>query len=214
MNKKIVLLLALSAAGCAMTPEQIKEYQRTESETYEPVKEFWPNGHGRTWYKSVKELKQDYLSHTGSNLTADTSKCGTDKNCYHTAYLSAFDNGIREFDEKEKQAADKKEKDCQASKECMDNRSITKYSQQLQMRYQYLLSSNPYQQSDIDYAVRTICERAAGQQSIGVPLDEVVTRLQDAPGLDPNSRIAIVDIAKSCWNLQQLKYDWKKSLRV
>ncbi|WP_414454310.1 hypothetical protein [Enterobacter roggenkampii] len=217
MKKGILLpaLLITAISGCSTSVKTNGEKsQQQYDENYSPAKTFSSSGKVKERYKSVHQLKSDFLKETGSNLDADTALCHGDNACYHRAYLSSFERGIQQYQSDLKERKLKDERDCAANKQCSLSRKIEDNKRILVSGYQYVLADSPYDQGGADYAVRTICKNATSAQKSGIGKDTYVNALRDEPGASPRGRAIAVKIASACWNLSSLGYNWNEALRT
>ncbi|MDR8489376.1 hypothetical protein OSC18_07670 [Serratia nevei] len=201
---KALVFVVILLSGCSVT----KEYQSK----FDSIKFRSQSGLNL----SVDDLKRMHLKETGKPLeTPNTAACGSDSNCYYNAWADVYDKSPyrAELKKKQKEFADRKERECLASKGCLRDREIANSSSDLRVAYYTTLSTNPYLQSELDYAVRTICNNSARAQRSGVSKEELMRKLQDAPGIDPQTRSTVLKAASACWTLSSLNYDWNEALR-
>lgn len=217
MKKGILLpiFFLASISGCS-TLEKTSgvNQQRQYDENYSPAKTFSQSGLVKERYKSVYQLKSDFLKETGSNLDADTALCHGDNDCYHRAYLSSFERGIQQYHTDLKERKLKDERDCAANAQCSLSKKIEDNKLALVSGYQYVLANSLYDQGGADYAVRTICKNATSAQKSGIEKESFVNALRDEPGASPQGRTIAVKIASACWNLSSLGYNWNEALRT
>ena len=206
MNKRICLFLAaILLSGCTATVgDQSRMFDdqgfHTQSGTI----------------KTVSELKNDYLVTTGHLLNAeDTLSCGWDGDCYYNKWANAYDKGMSAFYERNKLEQERQAREeqarvdaenaaCNASPQCVKEKKVAEYSNQLNYQYRLTMALYPYSQADFDMAIRTLCRNAGAAQRNGVPLETVQKNIRLVEGMDPQTRASSVIIATACWRLSQV----------
>lgn len=167
---------------------------------------------GHKW--TVNNLKSDYLKKTGSRLiVSDTTSCGWDENCYYNKWASAHDEGINKYLSSKKNDYDMQLAKCLSEPECKRKNSLSKENSNLANLYSMVMATHPYYQSDYDLAIRTVCEKATASQKSGISRKDLEMKVQDVPGIGPQDRVQIVNIAVTCWNISSLNGNWKEALR-
>lgn len=205
--KLFYFIIIAFLSGCASKAGQSSAFDN---------KEFKSNS-GKVW--TVNKLKDDYKNKTGMTLIGpDTSVCAWDSECYYNKWAMVYDKDLSAYENKIsnqkaiKERAEKESK-CLADKECKRNKDLTEAMKDLSWSYTVLLSTNQYSQSEYDYAVRSVCESTTSAQKNGVSQQKVLDSLRDLPGLGFQEREYFLSAAKACWNISNLKGNWKLALR-
>ncbi|HHS9775516.1 TPA: hypothetical protein ACTW8Y_000141 [Raoultella ornithinolytica] len=203
IKKTFLLVLSFSLAGCAMSPAEYIDYQK--SNNFDKAK--FPTNSGGL--QSVADLREIYKNVTGKNLPdQDTSDCRKDNKCYFNRYNDLLHDLMyqRQIDQQKKENeefAKQKEDECQASKECMGKREIQAASYSLNSIYYSLMAQYPYQQADYDAGVRIMCRGAGKTQRNGVSLERMKENINLAEGIGPEMRYQMIKVAEACWKLSK-----------
>ncbi|WP_177331975.1 hypothetical protein [Klebsiella michiganensis] len=203
IKKSFLLMLSFSLAGCAMSPADYINYQK--SNNFDKAK-FSTNSGG---LQSVADLREIYRNVTGKNLPdQDTSDCRKDNKCYFNRYNDLFHDLMyqRQIEQQKKEneeLAKQKEAECQANKECMAKREIDSASYTLNNVYYSVMARYPYQQADSDAGVRHMCRVAGAAQRDGVTLEFMKQHISLTEGIGPEMRYQIIQVAEACWKMSK-----------
>lgn len=212
MMRFIVSFLVIFISGCAMSPDEVAQYQKRhdfENHKVETV------GNERI---SVNDLRTRYKQETGLDLPIqDTVSCADNMSCFYGKYSAAYDNLRADFRGKQKAKEYEEEKAsiarCDADSECSKNNKISSLKDHLRNSYYSVMSANPYLRADYDMAFRSLCENAANSASSGEGRMVMLNRIQDKPGIDPYTRQLVIDAAATCWDITSLGGNWREALR-
>lgn len=203
IKRSFLLAISLSLAGCAMSPAEYIDYQK--SNNFDKTK--FPTSSGGM--QSVSDLREIYRNVSGGALPEqDTSDCRKDNKCYFDRYDDLLHDLMyqRQIEKQKKdneQLAQKKEAECQASKECMNKREVDAASYTLNSIYYSLMAQNPYSQADYDAAVRRMCRSAGEAQRNGVSLEQMQKNIDLVEGIAPGVRYQIKQVAEACWKMSK-----------
>lgn len=135
--------------------------------------------------------------------TNDFLKRLTDK-CYHLSYNKsgscALDFYYGELVERKKQQSNAI---CEKDEQCVKEKNIVKASMALNDTYYFIMARNPYDQSEFDLNIRTLCKAAGVGQRRGISLEQIQSDVEKQPGLSPEVRGQFRDVAVNCWILSK-----------
>ncbi|NWA62962.1 hypothetical protein HX773_18825 [Pantoea sp. B9002] len=207
-NAFLCTLLSFFAYGCAMSPTDAVSYQKDNG--FDAIKHRTSGGEKL----SVLDLKSRYKTETNNNLPIiQTASCKTDDVCYYDSYAKTYDDLVNKYRlEKSKQKA-KEEESCASDEKCSREKAVSDLSQRLRQQYSFMLSTNPYFQGDADSIFRSVCDASAKYYKNGNSKESLINNLRDAPGLGPQARGQLLDIASTCWDITKAGVNWNVAIR-
>lgn len=204
MKKLFLASIVFILSACSATPQS---QERTLSN------EVHKTPSGEKW--TVNQLRDDYLKKTGKELKSDNAiDCGWNGSCFYNKWASSYDAGIKQYQEENRKNKEQENYKCKSSPDCVKSLEVEKYSSLLKNTYLMALYDHPYEQSDYDLVIRTMCEKSTLAQNNKMPLTDLLSNLRDIPGIAPRDRGQILTVAEACWNLSRLGSDWREPLRI
>lgn len=150
---------------------------------------------------SMNDIRSQLVSNGWE--TSDFLKRLTDK-CYHLSY---YKSGSCALDFYYSELVDrKKEQDnaiCEKDESCVKERNIINASKELNSTYYLVMARNPYDQSEFDLNIRSLCKAAGVGQRRGVSLEQIKSDVEQQPGMSPEVRGQFRDVAVNCWILSK-----------
>ncbi|MFZ5326642.1 hypothetical protein [Enterobacter asburiae] len=135
--------------------------------------------------------------------TNDFIKRLTDK-CYHLSYYNsgscALDFYYGELVERKKEQSNAI---CERDEQCVKDRNVINASRDLNSTYYLIMARNPYDQSEFDLNIRSLCKAAGVGQRRGISLEQIKSDVEQQPGMSPEVRGQFRDVAVNCWILSK-----------
>lgn len=135
--------------------------------------------------------------------TSDFLKRLTDK-CYHLSYYKsgacALDFYYSELVERKKEQSNAI---CDKDEKCVKERNVINASNKLNSTYYLVMARNPYDQSEFDLNIRSLCKAAGIGQRRGISLEQIKSDVEQQPGMSPEVRGQFRDVAVNCWILSE-----------
>ena len=191
----VVLSVLLSLVGCASKTIQQKRdillnrapQGYTSRDSGAPV--------------NITELRNKLLSAGGED---DAFLRKLSEVCYEAPYFESGKCTLGFYlDEVEKIERQKREESCKKDISCSKDMEIFQAAQELNRVYYLVMARNPYDQSELDLNLRSLCRAAGVGQRGGIPLDQIRADVEQQPGLSPEIRGQFRDVAISCWKLSK-----------
>ncbi|MGG6193065.1 hypothetical protein ACQV2B_03060 [Pantoea allii] len=203
------VLMAFLVSSCAMTPEEFKKYQVN----HEFDKTVYKAKSGENL--SVAVLKRRYEAETGTKLPEpDVGICEDNNQCYYNLYANKYDDLINKYrDNKREQERQQKEDKCNGEPSCKKEKNIAILKGKIREQYNFMLTMYPYSQSDADVIFRNVCRASEVAYKRGFSKVKFLQSLQDTPGMSPQIRIQLSEIASTCWDITSEGVDWNAPLR-
>lgn len=150
---------------------------------------------------SINDIRSQLVSNGWE--TNDFLKRLTDK-CYHLSYYKsgscALDFYYNELVERKKDQSDAL---CEKDEKCVKEKNIINASKDLNSTYYLVMARNPYDQSEFDLNIRTLCKAAGIGQRRGISLEQIKLDVEQQPGMSPEVRGQFRDVAVNCWILSK-----------
>lgn len=150
---------------------------------------------------SMTDLRNKLVSNGWE--TDDFIKRLTNK-CYHLSYYNsgscALDFYYGELVERTREKSDAL---CDKDENCIRERNILNAARDLNTTYYSVMARNPYDQSEFDLNIRTLCKAAGIGQRRGIELEQIRSDVEQQPGMSPEIRGQFRDIAVACWILSK-----------
>ncbi|MGP8937422.1 hypothetical protein [Enterobacter soli] len=150
---------------------------------------------------NMKDIRGQLVSNGWE--TNDFVKRLTDK-CYHLSYYNSGSCALDfYYDELVKRKKEQSEAICEKDEKCVKERNVINASRELNATYYLVMARNPYDQSEFDFNIRSLCKAAGIGQRRGISLEQIKSDVEQQPGMSPEVRGQFRDIAINCWVLSK-----------
>ncbi|WP_370622321.1 hypothetical protein NMD09_18190 [Citrobacter portucalensis] len=124
--------------------------------------------------------------------------------CFDLSYSNSGFCTLNLYNETLKDNKYKREYDnCSKSPECTKDRETTDAINELNSKYYIAMARNRYDQAALDREIREMCKAIGIGQRRGISRDQVSEAINKAPGVSPENRAYLRDIADACWVLSK-----------
>ncbi|MEB1007764.1 hypothetical protein VC862_24605 [Citrobacter braakii] len=126
------------------------------------------------------------------------------KECFDLSYSQSGLCTLNLYNEQLKDNKYKRDYDnCSKNQECAKERETTNAVNALNSKYYIAMARNRYDQATLDREIREMCKAVGIGQRRGISRDQVSEVINQAPGISPENRAYLRDIADACWVLSK-----------
>ncbi|MFJ5338373.1 hypothetical protein ACIPSD_04575 [Pectobacterium sp. CHL-2024] len=126
------------------------------------------------------------------------------KKCYGLSYSNSGECTIDFYNEELKNKKRDRDYDtCSKSVECSKERETNNAINELNSKYYIAMARNRYTQSALDFEIREMCKAVGVGQRRGLTREDISNHINQVPGVSPENRYYLRDIADSCWILSK-----------
>lgn len=126
------------------------------------------------------------------------------KECFDLSYSQSGLCTLNLYNEQLKDNKYKRDYDnCSKNQECAKERETTNAVNALNSKYYIAMARNRYDQAALDREIREMCKAVGVGQRRWISRDQVSEVINQAPGVSPENRAYLRDIADACWVLSK-----------
>ncbi|MEQ9902580.1 hypothetical protein [Pectobacterium aroidearum] len=124
--------------------------------------------------------------------------------CYDLSYYDSGECALVFYnDELKNKKRDRDYDNCSKSIECSKDRETTNAINELNSKYRIAMARNRYSQEALDAEIRGMCKAVGVGQRRGLTREDIANHINQVPGVSPENRYYLRDIADSCWILSK-----------
>lgn len=124
--------------------------------------------------------------------------------CYQLSYLQSGSCALDfYYGELVKRKSEQSDALCDKNEKCVEERNIYNATRNLNSTYYVVMARNPYDQSEFDLNLRSLCRAAGVAQRRGITLSQIESDIGQQPGLSPEVRGQFKGVAEACWILSE-----------